>query len=484
MNMSFLLGLAAVMVLVVLILMFRVQGLLSIVRGSDKRPGGMLNKFNGAMFLLFTVLGTLIFVYYSFSRFNEYSLPEAVSEHGIKTDNLFWVTTVLISIVFIVVNGALMLFAFKYQYKEGNKAKFYPDNHVLELVWTIIPAIVLTYLVFNGWKVWSNTMSDPVPQLVEDRIELEVVGQQFYWNVRYPGCDDKLGAHYFKNIDAENTFGLKVTDQNSWDDFMPRQIFLAKGRKVHFVIRAKDVLHSVYLPHFRVKMDAMPGMPTEFWFTPTKTTQEMRNELDDQTFTYEMACTEMCGKGHYSMRYEVVVLENDDYEEWLKTSCKSSWALEKGDYVLNQLSLQGAPNSTVIDFLKFMSEKDKIKAEEVVGAYLTNLKKSDVDNNTDKLSVFINAVSKADSKIGSWLKGINSSNSSVGMLNEQSTKIDSNMALLDTSKSDGMLVDEEHKNILQKAGDAVEIHKEKKAEKNGEVYQPKENVLHKAGDKF
>ena len=172
MNMSFLLGLAGVLVLIVLILMFRVQGLLSIVRGSDKNPGGMLNKFNAVMLLLFAVVGTFVFIYYSFTRFHEYNLPEAVSEHGIKTDNLFWVTTGIISVVFIVVNSALMIFAFKYQYKKGNKAKYYPDNHVLELAWTIIPAIVLTYLVFNGWQVWSKTMSEPPAQLMGDKVEI------------------------------------------------------------------------------------------------------------------------------------------------------------------------------------------------------------------------------------------------------------------------------------------------------------------------
>ena len=100
---------------------------------------------------------------------------------------------------------------------------------MLELAWTIIPAIVLTYLVFNGWQVWSKTMSEPPAQLMGDKVEIEVVGQQFFWNVRYPGADEELGAHYFKNIDADNAYGLKVTDAKSWDDFMPRQIVLPKA---------------------------------------------------------------------------------------------------------------------------------------------------------------------------------------------------------------------------------------------------------------
>lgn len=406
--MTFLLGIAAILVIVILILIFRIQGLLAIVRGSDNNPGGTLNKFNALLLLLSAFVGTFFFVYYSYTRFDVYTLPNPVSEHGLETDHLFWVTMSIISVAFIVFNAVLMIFAYKYQYKKGNKATFYPDNHVLELVWTIIPAIVLTYLVFNGWQVWSKTMSSPPAQLMNDKVEVEIVGQQFYWSVRYPGCDNVLGAYYYKNIDDDNSFGIKVSDFKSWDDFTPKQIVLPKGRPVHFNIRAKDVLHSVYLPHFRVKMDAMPGMPTEFWFTPIKTTREMRNELENQEFNYEMACTEMCGKGHYSMRYELVVLENDEYEEWLSESCKSSWALEKTPYVIKTLLSQGAPLKTVSSFLTFINQKDTAKAKVGIQAYFDDLKKND-DNSNIKIQSFTNSFKNLNPTIYNLLQNVSKS---------------------------------------------------------------------------
>src|SRR5690606_18298201 len=113
-----------------------------------------------------------------------------------------------------------------------------------------------------------------------------------------------------------NEFGLDFTDRSSFDDFIPRELYLPKGRPVEIKIRARDVLHSFYLPHFRVKMDAVPGMPTRFGFTPTKTTEEMREETGNPDFNYELACAEVCGRGHFSMRMIVVVLEPEEYDKW------------------------------------------------------------------------------------------------------------------------------------------------------------------------
>lgn len=399
MDLKVLLGLAGLLILVVLVLMFNLQRLLTVLRGSDNNKGGTMNKFNAWMFVLFGVGGVFLFLWYSITRYDLYALPEASSEHGVNTDSLFWVTTIIISIVFVVTNLLLFGFAFKYQYKKSNKATYYPDNHVLELVWTIIPAIVLTYLVFNGWKEWTKITDQPLPQLTENKVELEIVGQQFYWNVRYPGEDKELGEHSYKLIDATNAYGLKSMDPEAWDDFMPRKIFLAKGRKTHFVIRAKDVLHSVYAPHFRVKMDAMPGTPTEFWFTPTKTTQEMNSELMgveiegkkmitvDNPFVYELACTEMCGKGHYSMRFEIVVLEPEDYDKWFSESSKKPWALSEAEYVWAKLNDQGAPKNIKDQFISWLSVYDKDLAMSLDNKMLTTASPSKAsmlsDNSSD-----------------------------------------------------------------------------------------------------
>jgi heme/copper-type cytochrome/quinol oxidase subunit 2 len=343
---------------------------------------------------------------------------------------------------------------------------------VLELTWTIIPAIVLTYLVINGWVVWSKTMDEPAKLIQSEKVEFEIVGQQFAWSVRYPGSDKKLGNHFFKNIDADNSFGLKVTDEAAWDDYLPREIVLPKGKNVHMVIRAKDVLHSVYLPHFRVKMDAMPGSPTEFWFVPTKTTQEMRNELDNQEFDYEVACTEMCGKGHYSMRYIVKVLEVEDYNKWLKESSKSSWALENGKYVLTQLNAQGAPTKTVASFINFMMKLDATKGQEQLNAYLADIGEKD-KNATAR---FMSEISSADPNLGSSIHAMQQA--------KHLSTTTSDSIVTDTSSIDKFESDDKSKNLLQKVGDKIEDHREAKAEKNGDTYIPKENKVQALGNKI
>ena len=159
-----------------------------------------------------------------------------------------------------------------------------------------------------------------------------MVAQQFAWTARYPGVKDQaLGTVNYTLIDASNEFGLDLRDKNTYDDFKSLELHLPVGREVLLKIRAKDVLHSVYLPHFRVKMDAVPGMITQFKFTPTKTTQQMRDELGNPKFNYEMACAEICGKGHFSMRFPVVVDEPEVYEKW--KASQESWLKQNPDYL-------------------------------------------------------------------------------------------------------------------------------------------------------
>ena len=191
-----------------------------------------------------------------------------------------------------------------------------------------MPAIALAVLVFYGLIVWNKVMA-PAPENAE---EIEVMGYQFAWRARYPGNDKLLGAYDYRLIDdvSGNSFGVDFTDRNAHDDFMPRELHLPKGRPVEIKIRARDVLHSFYLPHFRVKMDAVPGMPTRFSFTPTKTTEEMRAETGNPDFDYELACAEICGQGHFSMRLLVVVHEADEYDKWYKE--QKPWLSQNPDF--------------------------------------------------------------------------------------------------------------------------------------------------------
>lgn len=324
---QFIIVLGVLLLLIILYTLFRISRLVSVVKGSDKKVATTSNKVNAALFLVFLFGGFGLFFWYSWTYFDDYTLPVA-SDHGVWTDTLFWVTMAVTGVVFLITNILLFWFSFVYQHKEGGRAKFYPDNTKLELLWTIVPAIVLAGLVFTGLKAWNDITSEAA----EDAEVVEIMGYQFAWGVRYPGVkDNTLGDYDYMLIDAVNQFGMDLKDKNSYDDFMPIEMHIPKGKEVLLKIRARDVLHSVFLPHFRVKMDAVPGMPTHFKFTATKSTQEMRDELNDQEFDYFITCTEICGKGHFSMKMRLVVDEPAAYEKW--KSEQPTWLKLNPDYL-------------------------------------------------------------------------------------------------------------------------------------------------------
>jgi cytochrome c oxidase subunit 2 len=324
---SLIIGLSVILVLIILYLIFRVSNLMSIAKGTKSDRTDSSNSLNAALFIVFMVVSLGVFFWYSFAFFEDYTLPIA-SVHGAHTDTLFWITMAVTVVAFSIISIIMFVFIYQYRYQEGRKAKFYPDNHYLELAWTIIPAIVLAVLIFTGLRAW-NDITAPAG---EDAEVIELVAQQFAWNVRYPGVKDgKLGKHNFRLIDDINQLGLDLADKNSYDDFQSLQLHIPKGKEVLLKIRAKDVLHSVYLPHFRVKMDAVPGMTTQFKFKATKTTQEMRDELGNPAFNYELACAEICGQGHFSMRMEVVVDDEETFEKWKKG--QEAWLKQNPDYL-------------------------------------------------------------------------------------------------------------------------------------------------------
>lgn len=270
------------------------------------------NNTNAYGMIIFWALGTIAGVW-SFLVAQPDFLPEAASIHGAKTDTMFWVSMAIVTFAFFATNTLLFIFAFKYRYNKNRKANFYPVNHKLELIWTVIPAIVMAILVFTGWRTWRDITS----QAPSDAVVIEVTGHQFGWYVRYAGNDDnQLGNSNYKLIDDTNNIGIDFTDKNSFDDFTATELHIPKGQPVLLKIKAQDVLHSVYLPFHRVKMDAVPGMPTKFWFTPTISTDEMRAKLGKKDFNYKLNCTEICGRGHFGMAITVFVDEPEDYKKW------------------------------------------------------------------------------------------------------------------------------------------------------------------------
>ncbi|MBV6440039.1 MAG: hypothetical protein EPGJADBJ_01701 [Saprospiraceae bacterium] len=297
------------------------------------------SKWNGWLsvgFLVFFLVGVFVSAWGYKNEMMGYGPHESASAHGSMLDDMFNITLVLTGIVFVITHIALFWFAYKYRWQEGRKAQFIAHDNRLELIWTAVPAVVMTILVVRGLNAWNTVMADVKPD--EDYMEIEATGQQFNWIIRYPGPDGKLGTRNFKLTTANNQLGMDFTDPKTWDDVLPGQeLYLPVGKKVRVRIIAKDVLHNFYLPHFRVKMDAVPGMPTYFVFTPIKTTAEYRNELrkyDDfnvpadpadptgpkrwEKFEYELACAELCGKGHYSMKRIFKVVTQEEYDAWYR----------------------------------------------------------------------------------------------------------------------------------------------------------------------
>jgi cytochrome c oxidase subunit 2 len=149
---------------------------------------------------------------------------------------------------------------------------------------------------------------------------MEVTGKQFQWMFRYPGKDGELGKKDYKLIDPtkSNPLGQDWSDKANEDDVVSTGIMhLVVNKPVKLLINSQDVIHDVGLPYFRLKMDAVPGVPTTLWFTPTITTAEMKQKTGDPDFVYELACDQLCGNGHYSMRATIIVETQAEFDKWV-----------------------------------------------------------------------------------------------------------------------------------------------------------------------
>jgi len=297
------------------------------------------NKNNGYLMFAF-----LIFIYgitiFSFAKYSKTLLPAPASEHGIEYDDLMWASFAIIFFVQTITQALLHYFAYKYRGKKGRKALFFADNDRLEFIWTIIPVIVLAGLIIWGLYTWTNIMDINDE---DDPLIVELYAQQFNWTARYGGADNVLGEANVRRIDIPraNVLGIDEADPNAADDVIVKELHLPVGRKVNFKFRSQDVLHSAYMPHFRAQMNCVPGMTTEFSFTPTITTAQMRldpdvvdkvkrtnairaeraakgeENSDPWEFDYVLLCNKICGKSHYNMQMKIIVEPEEDFNAWL-----------------------------------------------------------------------------------------------------------------------------------------------------------------------
>jgi cytochrome c oxidase subunit 2 len=281
---------------------------------------GVKPSFNGrriqgvllGIFLIFGIYG----VYWSYSVQGPMSMHESASEHGLDIDFMFNTTLIITTIVFILTHIALFGFSFKYRGSENRKAYFYPHNNALERIWTIVPAIVLTVLVLLGFFTWRG-ITNISEEDQKKAINIEVTGEQFKWTLRYAGSDNQIGNRNYKLTTATNGLGIDFKDQKSWDDKLVGEIVIPVNKAVRVIINSKDVLHSFYLPDFRVQMNAVPGMPTTFQFTPRLTTAQMREKRNNPKYDYVLLCAKICGAGHYNMQAKVTVVSDTEYAAWL-----------------------------------------------------------------------------------------------------------------------------------------------------------------------
>lgn len=233
--------------------------------------------------------------------------PDVASQHGEGVDSvihyLFWSTG------FIFIVGHLVLITVLIR-STGEKApEFAPESRKVEWRWAAGAALGMaliaeTGVLLLGLPVWSQVYGEPP----EDVVHCEVVGLQFNWLVRYPGKDGVFGQCKPELVAEWNPFGLDEDDPNALDDIVVEsgQLMLPKGRTARVQLRSHDVIHSFCVTEFRTKQDLIPGFTTHAQFKPTK------------TGTYEIACAELCGLGHYKMRTIVKVMEPAEFESWLK----------------------------------------------------------------------------------------------------------------------------------------------------------------------
>jgi len=298
----------------------------SVLKGEEK-TFKQSNRINAFMFLAFLVVGLIAAWFCNEAYYGKTLMAQpAASEHGEKIDFMLKLTFAVTGVVFLLTQILLFWFAYKYQYTEKRKAYFFSHDNKLELIWTVVPAIFLTVLVGFGLFYWFKITGDAP----KNSQVVEITGKQFNWMMRYPGKDNVLGRKNYRLTDASNgnALGVDWEDGASHDDIEATEMHLVVNKPVQLVVNAQDVIHDVGLVHFRLKMDAVPGIPTTLWFTPKYTTAQMKEITGNKDFVYEISCDQMCGSGHYSMRGVIIVETQAEYDAWM-TSKKPQYVTVK-----------------------------------------------------------------------------------------------------------------------------------------------------------
>jgi cytochrome c oxidase subunit 2 len=230
--------------------------------------------------------------------------PQLASVRGGDIDGVFSAVLIVTGIAFVGVQGVLGYFVARYGSRGTERAGYWHDNPKAEAGLLIGTAVIMTVLVFMGQRVWASIYFTDTPP---GALEVQATGEQFNWNFHYAGPDGVFGRTDAKLISASNILGLDRKDPASKDDLISPEMHVVVNQPVKVRLRSKDVIHSFFLPSMRYKQDAVPGMSIMVAFTPTK------------TGTFEIACAELCGNGHYRMRAFLTVEKSEqDLNKWIK----------------------------------------------------------------------------------------------------------------------------------------------------------------------
>ena len=350
------------------------------------------NHINGLLMFVFMIL-TFVGFFYLMLKYGWTGRGSAASTQGVETDWLLNLNFIIILIAYFITNFLLFYFSYKYVRKPGVKAYFYPHNNKLEMIWTIVPAIVLAVIIILGLKSWTKITSPAEA----DAIRIELFAKQYAWTARYAGLDNELGKYDYKLTTDNNELALitsntidssiaimskeilsltkllnnrdtilndsvivvrrntlsvkerlfrlvtqikenhdKKADAAVWDDIIQNDtLYLCKGENYEFNLRARDVLHSAYFPHFRIQMNAVPGMTTRMKLTPNMTTEQMRAEKNNPNFNFVLMCNKICGGAHYKMKMIVVVKDKASYKKWMAQKNKETFKNKKVGIIIS-----------------------------------------------------------------------------------------------------------------------------------------------------
>lgn len=212
----------------------------------------------------------------------DWILPPGVTTYAADIDRLYYLILVITGVVFLLTQGLLFWFLFRYRKREGSRAEYIHGSTKAEVVWTAVPFVIVVALGLMSKSIWDE-IKDPA-SIPDDAYEIHVSARQFEWEARYAGADGVFGTE---------------------DDFtLLNRMHVPVNRPVVVHLGAEDVIHSFFVPAFRVKQDAVPGMTIPVWF-------EVTEEGD-----YTLACAELCGIGHFRMDGRVIVQSESEFEAW------------------------------------------------------------------------------------------------------------------------------------------------------------------------